>query len=192
MGNELLDTSREGCPSPHSLSNKIGRVAWAIVNICLFRPSPRLLFKWRVLLLKGFGAEADWSCRIDPTARIWAPWNLSIGRDASIGHHADCYNVARITIGPQATISQYAFLCSASHDTSDSKMRLTFAPIRVESDAWVCGRAFVGPGTCIGQGAVVGACGVVLKDVAAWEIVAGNPARTIRKREIDPSLSEKS
>lgn len=123
--------------------------------------------------------------RIDPTVRIWAPWNLTIGHDSSIGHHVDVYNVAQITIGDRATVSQYSYLCAASHDLSDPTMRLTTSPIRIESSAWVCAKAFIGPGVIVNEGAVVGACSVVLKDVAAWMIVAGNPVKEIRKREIE-------
>lgn len=179
-----IDASRDACPSPHSFSNKVGRVLWSIGWLILFRPSPRLLYRWRVLLLRCFGADADWSCRIDPSVRIWAPWNLSIGRDTSIGHDADIYNVARITLGDNATVSQYGYVCSASHDVSDPSMALTSAPIVIGSSAWVCAKAFVGPGVTVGEGAVVGACSVVVKDVASWTIVAGNPAREIRRREL--------
>ncbi|MEL6104773.1 MAG: putative colanic acid biosynthesis acetyltransferase [Planctomycetota bacterium] len=179
-----LDTSRESCPSPHSTTNKVGRVLWAIGWAVLFRPSPRLLYRWRVLVLRCFGARADWNARIDPSVRIWAPWNLRIGRDTSIGHHADIYNVALITLGDNATVSQYGYLCSASHDLSDPTMSLISAPIEIGSAAWVCARAFVGPGVTVGEGAIVGACGVAVKDVPAWRIVAGNPAREIRVREL--------
>ncbi|MEO1524559.1 MAG: putative colanic acid biosynthesis acetyltransferase [Planctomycetota bacterium] len=182
-GNEL-DTSREACPSPHSRANKIGRVLWGLCWLLMFRPSPRLLFQWRVILLRIFGADVDWNSRIDPSVRIWAPWNLRIGRDASIGHHADIYNVAKITIGNHATVSQYGYLCSASHDLADPTMSLTSSPIEIGPAAWVCARAFVGPGVTVGEGAVAGACAVVVKDVADWMIVAGNPAREIRRREL--------
>ena len=179
-----LDTSREACPSPHSLGNKIGRVLWGIAWWGVFRISPRPLFKWRVFVLKCFRADVDWNSRIDPNVRIWAPWNLVIGKDASMGHHVDCYNVAKITIGDQATVSQYSFLCSASHDITDPAMTLTSSPITIESNAWVCAKVFVGPGITIHEGAVAGACAVVTKDVNAWSVVAGNPAKVIRQRAI--------
>ncbi|WP_286177323.1 hypothetical protein [Stieleria mannarensis] len=63
-------------------------------------------------------------------------------------------------------------------------MKLTTSPIRIEDGAWVCARSFVGPGVTIREGAVVGACGVVVKDVQAWTVVAGNPAREIKKRKL--------
>jgi len=49
---------------------------------------------------------------------------------------------------------------------------------------WIGAGAFVGPGVTIGEGAVVGARSVVTKDVEPWTVVAGNPAKFIKKREI--------
>lgn len=179
-----LDTSRSACPSPHSMRNKIGRFCWGLCWWMLFRPSPRPLFVWRVLILRLFGAELSMRSRIDPTARIWAPWNLVMGRDTSIGFHVDVYNVAPIEIGDNATVSQYSYLCSASHDIADPKMALTTSPILIRDAAWVCARAFIGPGVTVHTGAVVGACSVAVKDVPQWTVVAGNPAKELRKREI--------
>jgi putative colanic acid biosynthesis acetyltransferase WcaF len=181
---QSLDTSRQACPSPHSLKNKLGRTLWGVCWWVLFRLSPRPLFGWRNFLLRLFGARVTSSTRIDPTVRVWAPWNLTVGADSSIGHHVDVYNVAAITIGNQATVSQYSYLCAASHDLSDPNMKLTATPIDIRDAAWVCAKAFVGPGVTIGRGAVVGACGVAVKDVGDWEIVAGNPARPIGRREL--------
>jgi putative colanic acid biosynthesis acetyltransferase WcaF len=132
--------------------------------------------------LKLFGARIGKNARIDPSARIWVPWNLQVGTEASIGMRVDCYCVDQIQIGDHATVSQDAMLCTASHDVSDPQMRLFTARITVSSQAWVCARAFVAPGVTVGEGAVVGAQSVVTHDVSPWTIVAGSPARTIKPR----------
>lgn len=148
----------------------------------LFRPSPRLLFGWRRLLLRAFGAHIGANARISPSVRVWAPWNLSVETEASVSHDVDLYCVDRIVIGAHATVSQYAMLCTASHDITDPHMRLTHRPITIGEQAWVCARAFVGPGITISTGAVVGACAVVTRDVTAWSVVAGNPAVLLKPR----------
>lgn len=103
---------------------------------------------------------------------------------ACLGPSVDCYNVAPITIGEFATVSQYAHLCAATHDYSVLSMPLVTRPIQIGARAWVAAGAFVGPGVTLGDGAVVGARSVVNKDVPAWTVVAGNPARVLKPRVV--------
>jgi len=53
-------------------------------------------------------------------------------------------------------------------------------PIKIGKGAWLGARVIILKGVSIGEGAIVGAGSVVTKDVPAWTIVAGNPARIIR------------
>lgn len=54
-------------------------------------------------------------------------------------------------------------------------------PINIRDDAWIGMNCIILKGVTIGEGAVVGAGSVVTKDVPAWTLVAGNPARVIRE-----------
>lgn len=54
-------------------------------------------------------------------------------------------------------------------------------PIKVCSDAWIGMNCIILKGVTIGEGAIVGAGSVVTKDVPAWTIVAGNPAKVIKE-----------
>jgi len=170
----------------HSLKSKVGRAVWNVVWLLLFRPTPRgSVFRlWRIALLKLFGAKVKWSSNVLPSCKVWQPWNLTMGAYACLSEDVDCYTVAPIVIGEQATVSQGAFLCCASHDVSSPNMELTYAPIAIGANAWVASRAIIMPGRKIGEGAVVAAGAVVVKDVAPWTIVGGNPAKVIKKREI--------
>ncbi len=180
----VVSVSKEHCPSPHSFGNKLGRIFWGMTWILLFRPSPRICHAWRRFLLRIFGAKIGLCVKIDPSVRIWVPWNLEMEQEATLGHHVDCYNVAKIKIGSHATVSQYAFLCTATHDPSDPHMKLLSSPIVLEDQSWVCAGAFVAPGVTIGTGALAGAKAVVTRSVQPWEIVAGNPARFIKQRAL--------
>lgn len=51
-----------------------------------------------------------------------------MGKHNCLGHHVDCYCVNQITIGAHSTVSQYSFLCTASHDYTDLAMPLTTVP----------------------------------------------------------------
>ncbi|GBO51698.1 acetyltransferase, CYSE/LACA/LPXA/NODL family [Pseudanabaena sp. lw0831] len=55
------------------------------------------------------------------------------------------------------------------------------APIKISNKVWIGFNSIILKGVTIGEGAIVGAGSVVTKDVPAWTIVAGNPARVIRE-----------
>ena len=162
--------------------NKLGRALWGLVWTLLYRPSPRPCFAWRRGLVRLFGGQIAKDVILYSTARIYAPWNLEMDSRSCLGDHVDCYCVDKIRVGIDATVSQYAFLCTAGHDIDSPERILTTAPITLEPGAWVFARAFVGPGVTIHRGGVVAACAVVMKDVSEMTVVAGNPAREIRKR----------
>jgi len=166
----------------HSLKNKLGRLLWGLVWGLFFRPTPRFFHGWRVFLLKIFGAKIGQGVHVYPSCRIWAPWNLVMGDHSCLSFDVDCYSVDKVVLGERVTVSQYSYLCTASHDISDPHMELTTAPILIGDRGWVAAGAFVGPGITLGEGAVVGAYAVVTKDVPPWTVVAGNPARPIKQR----------
>ena len=113
------------------------------------------------------------------------PWNLEVGAWSAIGENALIYNLAKVTIGERVTISHRAHLCAGTHDYTRSDMPLLKLPITIGNQAWICADAFVGPGVEIGEGSVVGARAVVVKDIESWVVVAGNPARVVKRREIN-------
>ncbi|HEY4188101.1 MAG TPA: putative colanic acid biosynthesis acetyltransferase [Polyangia bacterium] len=165
-----------------SLRNRVARACWGLVWGLFCRSSPRPFHGWRRLWLRLFGAHLDATAAVYPSARVWAPWNLHMGPRTALGDGVDCYNVARITLDEGAIVSQYAFLCTASHDLDDPGRRLITAPIHLGRFSWVCAAAFVHPGITLGEGAVAGARAVVIKDVAPWHVVAGNPATFLKSR----------
>ena len=115
--------------SPHSFRNKAGRVLWGFVRAALYRPSPKIFHGWRRFLLRLFGANISGSAHVYPSTKIWAPWNLTMGDFSCLAGEVDCYCVDRIVLGPHSTVSQYSFLCTASHDYEQPAMPLVSAPI---------------------------------------------------------------
>ena len=172
-------------PSPHSVRNRTLRAVWQCTCFVLFRPTPKVLHGWRRFLLRLFGARLGQGCVVHPSVKIWAPWNLVMGDHSCLGPYVDCYNVARIELGEYAAVSQYAYLCGATHDYTKLTMPLIPKPIRIGARAWVAAAAFVCPGVTVEEGAVVGARACVVRDVPAWTVVAGNPARVIKRRTVE-------
>ena len=152
-------------------------------------PSP--LTSLRNAILRLFGAKLGRSVNVHPTCRIYAPWNLTLGDRSCLSARVDCYCVADVSIGADSTVSQDAFLCTASHDIDRADRRLVTAPISIDRGAWVFARATILPGVTVGEGAVVAACAVVTHDVASHSVVAGNPARHVRQRNFRGASGER-
>lgn len=162
--------------------NKVARSAWLLVWWMLYRPTPRQFHMWRCLLLRLFGAKIGKSVHPYPSARIWAPWNLEMGDHACLGDRVDCYCVAKVRIGAHSTVSQYSFLCTASHDYTQASMPLVAAPIIIGDRVWITADVFVGPGVIVGDGAVVTARSSVFTDLPPWHVARGNPAQAFKPR----------
>ena len=180
-----IRVDRAACPSPHSAANKLARLLWQAAHLMLFRPSPWFWHAPRRAVLRLFGAQVGKHVQIMPSVQIWAPWNLALGDFATVGSGVDLYDVDRIEIGAHATVSQRAFLCTATHDVDHPNMPLKTAPIRIGAGAWVCAEAYVHPGVALGVDAVAGVRAVVLHDVPPGQIVGGNPAKFLRLRKLE-------
>ena len=174
-----LDKYKE--PKPYLVK----RIVWSIVNKTLFRLliTPYLK-EVRNALLRMFGAKVAKGIMIYPSVDIWYPWKLEIGRYSCIGPKVNLYNKDSIIIGDNVVISQESFLCTASHDYNKASHDLITKPIIIHDRVWVASQAFVGMGVTLGEGAVVGARSAVFMDVEPWTVVGGNPATSIKKREL--------
>ena len=183
MENSILNISENRKAGKYSSKEMLLRVSWGMAKP-FFRFSPRISFGWRNFLLRLFGAKVGREVHIYNTAVICMPWNLSIGDWSSIGEYAFIYNLGDIAIGAKTTISQRAHLCAGTHDYTKPDLPLLKSPITIGDQAWICADAFVGPGVHVGNGAVVAARAVAMKNVDPWAIVAGNPATVIKKRAL--------
>ena len=171
--------------TPYSTWNRVKRMSWNICWFLLARPFPKSLAnRWKIFLLRLFGAKISNGAFVYSTANIFMPWNLIMEENSCIASGVDCYNAAPVIIKANATVSQKSYLCTASHNISSASHEQIQRPIIIENRAWVAAEAFIGPGVTIGEGAVVGARAVVFKNVEPWIVVCGNPAIFIKKRII--------
>ena len=168
-----------------SRGNQLKRLCWSLCWLLLARWLPRSLGSgWKRMLLRMFGARLADTAVVYSSTRVYAPWNLEMGEHTCLADEVDCYNVDKVIIRDNTTISQKSYLCTASHDITKPDIPLITAPILIEDQAWIGADAFIGMGVTIHQGAVVGARASVYKDVEAWSVVGGNPAKFIKKRVI--------
>lgn len=178
-----LDIKRNRSERKYSRTEIIKRILWTPGKL-FFRLTPRTAFGLRNFILQIYGAKIGEKVHIYNSVHIYFPWNLEIGDYSSIGEYGFIYNLGKITIGESVTISQRAHLCAGTHDYRYSHMPLLKPAIEIKDKAWICADAYVGPGCNVGEGSIVGARAVVSKNVNNWDIVAGNPAKFIKKREI--------
>ena len=166
--------------------HQIQRLLWSVAWGVLARPLPRSVGSgWKRFLLLLFGAKISKTAVVYSSAKVYYPANLIMGDYTCLASGVNCYNVAPIIIEDHVTISQGAYLCTASHNINSSKHELITAPIRICNQAWIASEAYIGMGVTVGEGAVVGARAAVFKNVDSWTVVGGNPAVYLKKREIE-------
>lgn len=135
---------------------------------------------------------------LDGTLEVYGDGVLAVGDYSYIGR-ARIYCANHITIGCYCLISDNVCLMDSDlHPLSASKRvviaeqwargefpnvytDIPNAPVVLEDHCWIGYGSAILKGIRIGEGAIVGAGSVVVKDVPAWTIVAGNPARVIRE-----------
>ena len=118
--------------------------------------------------------------------------NLSIGSNCSFGayNHITCAN--RVTIGDSLLTGKWVTITDNSHGETDKdtlgmrpqKRPITSkGPVVIGNNVWIGDKATILPGVSIGDGAVIAANAVVTKDVPAYSVVGGNPAKVIKINE---------
>lgn len=149
----------------------------------------------RILLLKRL-INADLTCirlrkkgsRIEAFAIIYNtefegnPHNLSVGAGSFIGKNTFVQLHGEVNIGCNVAINDSVKILTGSHDINDPNWKLVTASVIIGDNAWIATNSIILPGVVIGEGAVVGAGSVVTSHVEPFTVVAGNPARAIKKR----------
>lgn len=161
-------------------AGRLREVAWWFSR-CLFFdhrfpiPSPI-----KNAVLRFFGARIGRGVVIRSRVAITFPWRLQVGDYVWIGDEVLILNLDWVAIGSNVCISQRAFLCTGGHDYRKQGFDLMTAPIVIADHCWVGAAVFVAPGVTVGEGSVCAAGSVVVKDVVARVVVAGNPAKRIK------------
>lgn len=110
------------------------------------------------------------------------PQQVSFGNNIFINHHLTMMSLGGITIADNVQIGPNVTMVTDNHDLRHHQI-LQCKPINLQENAWIGANALILPGVTIGENAVVAAGAVVTRDVPANVVVAGTPAKVIRKLE---------
>ncbi len=140
----------------------------------------------KALLEKILHAPVKGETKVVPPFHFDFGFNIRLGKDDIINYDVVMLDDAEIDIGDNVLIGPGAKLVTASHPLDAETRRenpfMSYAqPIRICDNVWIGAGAIILPGITVGEGAVVGAGAVVTKDVEPGTVVAGSPARVIRK-----------
>lgn len=155
----------------------------------------KILSPWSVSI---FGEHITAGKNLHLLSAFFAPVQLCVWRgensngEISIGDHClICPGVrlssaSRISIGDNCMFAYGVYLTDADwHDIYDRTKSIGASrPITVGNNVWFGDGAFVAKGVTIGENAIIGARAVVVDDVPANSVVAGNPARVVK--QLDP------
>lgn len=134
---------------------------------------------------------SDAKCRIGNFLMTAGPFyikctdkaEITIGDNCFFNHNCSLTAAENIVIGNQCMFANNFVVVDHDHDRKDGKIlkELVSAPVKIGNNVWCGANVAVLKGVTIGDGAVIAAGSVVNRDVAAYSVVAGVPARKISK-----------
>ena len=161
-----------------------------MVNICL--DFELMILRWvgyipihgfRNFCYKLAGIKFGKNSTFHMWANFYEPKNISIEEGTIIGNNAFLDGREKIEIGNHVDIASHVSIYSGKHDYESEDFRAVFSPVVIEDYVFVGPRVIIQPGVTIGKGAIVAAGAVVTKDVPAFAIVGGVPAKAIGERK---------
>ena len=122
----------------------------------------------------------------------WVGHNIEIGDNSGIGINAQLYSKGGITIGKNVMMGPDVVILTQEHQHDDVTRPMREqgdkkASVIIEDDVWIGIRVIILAGVRIGKSSIIGAGAVVTKDIPAFSIAGGNPARAIKQRTISKS-----
>lgn len=127
--------------------------------------------------------------------------HIKVGKNFFANYNCCILDVSHVTFGDNCLLAPNVAIYSAGHPIhpdSRNSMYEYGIDVTIGNNVWIGGNAVICPGVTIGDNCVIGAGSVVTKDIPAWSVAAGNPARVIktiteedkkfyfRDREFDP------
>ncbi|RYE18677.1 MAG: colanic acid biosynthesis acetyltransferase WcaF [Sphingobacteriaceae bacterium] len=169
-------------PNSFRGSSKLNVQIWWIVQSFFFSTSPQILYKWRVFLLRLFGAKIGKNVKIRSSVKVTYPWKVTIGDYSWVGDECVLYSLGEIVIGSNVAIAHKVYINTGGHVYDKSSFDIFSKPVVIEDECWITNDVYIAPGVTIGKGSIVGARSSVLKDLPGGKICVGTPAQPIKDR----------
>ncbi|MCP4142062.1 MAG: acyltransferase [Chloroflexi bacterium] len=140
-------------------------------------------------IFKSMGKGVD----IDRGVKFGVGAKVEIGNDSKVG--LNCQMPDNIKIGNDVMIGPDVLMLGHNHEHSSTELPMRLqgiketSPIIIYDDVWIGARVIILPGVIIGEGAIIGAGAVVAKNIPAYSVCVGNPARVIKSRKENNKLS---
>ncbi len=136
----------------------------------------------RRLFFELIGKEYDETFGLFPPFSTDFGLNIAIGKRVFINSGCCFQDQGGIEIGDDVLIGQQVVIATLNHDPDPAKRgNMRPAPVKIGNRVWIGAHATLLPGVTVGEGAVIAAGAVVTKDVPANTVVAGIPAKPIKK-----------
>ena len=161
------------------------RLLWYIVNAVVFASWLLPYSKFKVSLLRIFGAKIGRGVVIKPKVNVKYPWLLEVGDHCWIGEGVWIDNLARVSLGNHVCLSQGAYLLTGNHNYKSSAFDLITGKITIKQGAWVGAKSTVSPGVVMGECSVLAVGSVATHSTKAYGIYQGNPAQQVKERIIN-------
>lgn len=138
----------------------------------------------RRLLGEIIGQEVDKSITLLPPFYVDYGKHIKIGNGCFIQQCCTFFGRGGITLGKDVFVGPKVNIITINHDSNPENRSATYGrPVIIEDKVWIGINSTILPGVRIGYGAIIGANSVVTKDVPPMTVVAGNPAKVIKKLE---------
>ncbi len=145
-------------------------------------------------IIKAEVIEIGPHCIIDDFTFIYGGQGIVIGKYVHIASFVSIIGGGELEVGDYADIAAGARIITGSDTYHDGARMSTALPedqrhvvrskVVIGKDAFIGTNAVIHPGVSVGEGAVIGSCGLVLKDCEPWTVYGGVPCKPIGKRPI--------
>lgn len=168
----------------HPGGSALKRLMWFYVNALFLKNSLLPSSRFKIFMLRLFGAKIGKGVTMKPGVNVKYPWHLTIGNQTWVGENVwiDC--LVPVTIGNNVCISQGTILLTGSHNYKKTTFDLITSGFVLEDGVWIGAGAIINLGVVAATHAVLTSGSVATKNLEAYSIYQGNPAVKIRSREM--------